>query len=662
MRILNAFIKESLKGLTCGALLFVTGVSAFAQTTTDAFTTVGTHTWIVPQGVTSITLEAWGAGGGGGGTESHVLTYSPRAGGGGGGAYSQIVLNVTPGEELTIEVGAGGIGGNAANDGMAGQFSSISILGTTILSAEGGQGGAYRTNDNQGTASGLGGASGIGFMYAGGAGGAVNNTDFGSGGGGAGGSNEAGSDGTPTAFGAGGNNGGGNGGIATTAADQNGHPGSAPGGGGGGSSRALLAGSNQGGEGARGEVRITYCPLPAQIDFISGEETPCEGTVQNYSVINDPTVTEYIWTLPSNWSGASTSNTIGVMTGGASGTITVEAVNGCGASVSQTLTIATTPLPSQPSSIIGNPVLCEGTSLVYSVTNDPTVDTYVWTLPADWTGSSDSNSIEVTAGNTSGTITVTTQNACGNSPVRILNVSSLAVPAQPSTITGEAILCQGTSSTYQVTVDPMATSYTWTLPTDWTGTSTSNTISITAGETSGTITVAAINQCGASINQTLAVSLNLISDEVTLSGNTLTATQSGAVYQWINCATGAPIAGGTQQSFSPSQPGEYKVLVFTPENCSAESACITVSGLSIDKNIFESVSIFPNPATNNVNISNLPSGSTIKMMDMTGKVIYSTQFISSTENIDLFDVKAGVYFLNIENKSGAITKKLVVKK
>ncbi|MFZ5785405.1 MAG: hypothetical protein ACOY3Y_03085, partial [Acidobacteriota bacterium] len=61
------------------------------------------QTFAVPAGVTSITVKAWGAGGGGrcGWTNAY---------GGGGGGFAQATLAVTPLEPLKILVGGGGKG------------------------------------------------------------------------------------------------------------------------------------------------------------------------------------------------------------------------------------------------------------------------------------------------------------------------------------------------------------------------------------------------------------------------------------------------------------------------------------------------------------------------------------------------------------------------
>lgn len=60
------------------------------------------QTFTVPSGVTKIKAKLWGAGGGGG----------KLVGNGGGGGYTYVEIPVTPGEQLTLYVPAGGYPGN----------------------------------------------------------------------------------------------------------------------------------------------------------------------------------------------------------------------------------------------------------------------------------------------------------------------------------------------------------------------------------------------------------------------------------------------------------------------------------------------------------------------------------------------------------------------
>ena len=206
-------------------LFFIfTTTTTFSQTT-DTFTASGS--WTVPTGVTSVTVQIWGAGGGGGGSNVNGSGGS----GGGSGAYSTRIVTVTPGA-YTFTIGTAGTAGtDAGGTGGTGGNSTITIGGFT-LSATGGTGGAGNS-----------GAVGSGGL---GSGGSTNNN------------------GNPGLLGgaSGGNGGsapnGGTGGTGNT--NGAGNPGGTPGAGGGGGERG--GGTQAGGAGARGEIRFTYT-LPA---------------------------------------------------------------------------------------------------------------------------------------------------------------------------------------------------------------------------------------------------------------------------------------------------------------------------------------------------------------------------------------------------------------
>jgi hypothetical protein len=125
------------------------------------FTVSGTIT--VPDGVTGILVELWGAGGGG---DCH---RSPAIGGGGGG-YTRAVVSVTPGNTYNVKVGNPGISGftsygvcnplgDAGTDGGATQITDSSA--NVLASAGGGGGGQLATY-----------VSGFGYACGGGSGGA----------------------------------------------------------------------------------------------------------------------------------------------------------------------------------------------------------------------------------------------------------------------------------------------------------------------------------------------------------------------------------------------------------------------------------------------------------------------------------------------------------
>jgi PKD repeat protein len=198
---------------------------------TQVITTPGPTTFIVPDGITCIQVEAWGGGGGGSDRPGFA-----GGGGGGGGGFGSGVLTVCPGDVLTIEVGAGGPGGDGTgSNGINGGNTSISHPSGSIT-AFGGAGGNSNGNGGNGSSAGFSGSVANSISYLGGNGGDGDGQEGGAGGGGAGnmgnGSNGANASGSSTPQGgAGGNDFGGDGGNGGN--DGGGEDGSPYGGGGG---------------------------------------------------------------------------------------------------------------------------------------------------------------------------------------------------------------------------------------------------------------------------------------------------------------------------------------------------------------------------------------------------------------------------------------------
>jgi hypothetical protein len=166
-------------------------------------------------------------------------------------------------------------------------------------------------------------------------------------------------------------------------------------------------------------------------------------------------------------------------------------------------------VPAQPGSISGNTTVAAGSSQTYSIAAVSGATSYTWTLPSGWSGSSASTSITTTVGSAGGTISVVANNSCGSGTARTLSVTvnTCNVPAQPGNISGNTNVTGGSSQTYSIAAVSGATTYTWTLPSGWSGSSTTTSITATAGSAGGTISVRANNSCGAGTARTLSVTV-----------------------------------------------------------------------------------------------------------------------------------------------------------
>jgi len=438
----------------------ITPLISFGQSP-QTFSTPGTYTFTVPAGVTSITVQAWGAGGGG---------SNPDDKAGGGGAFAgNNSLTVISGGTYTIKVGVGA-GAGTGDDGEDSSFGSIVI-------AKGGKGGA-----NSGTG-GLASASIGAIKFNEGDGGSSTNNG-GAGGGGAAGTSGVGAAGAGTnngngaTGGAGGNIGGGNGGNGGNN-NASGSNGSFPGGGGGEKGESS---SGSSGGGGNGQVIVSWCPTDA--GTLSGNQYIC--------TYNTTTTTFASTVLGGTWSSGSTSvatvnSSTGVVTAVSAGTATITytvASSGCATRTATRIVYVAntqasslgqisyngTPYPNTPSPALN---FCRGTtSLTFSITGIPGVSGYVWKGDPSWTinPAADGLSATVTFSPTanSNNIEVYASNGCsvtGTQSYIWLTLGS-GVPASVNIAASPSgAICSGTSVTFTATPTNGGTtpSYQWKL-------------------------------------------------------------------------------------------------------------------------------------------------------------------------------------------------------
>ena len=313
--------------------------------TSTTFTANGNFT--VPAGVTTVNVDAFGAGAGG-------STASSAAGGGGGGAYTKGAFTGTVGgNTIAVTVGAagnptsapgnfsratlaansitanGGLSTNSRTGGAGGAASAIS--GPTTASFDGGDGGNARSNAGGGNNEAGGGGGGSAFLNASGGNG----------------SNGGSSTNSQTAGGSGSGNGGGG---AAADGSPNASDGVFPGGGGGGRGENN---SSSSGDGANGVVYISYtCPTysltstaaTSAVCATSGTATvTLTGAAANlptgtYTVTYNrslPSATGLTATMTVTVAGSGTFNVSGLTTAGsATITITSLASSACSSTVS----------------------------------------------------------------------------------------------------------------------------------------------------------------------------------------------------------------------------------------------------------------------------------------------------------------------------------------
>ncbi|UKN01210.1 T9SS type A sorting domain-containing protein [Paracrocinitomix mangrovi] len=170
---------------------------------------------------------------------------------------------------------------------------------------------------------------------------------------------------------------------------------------------------------------------------------------------------------------------------------------------------------------------------------------------------------------------------------------------------------------------------------------------------------------GSSAGCDSTIQLNLTINQTDLfviqSQQNLTASQFGANYQWINCATQSAISGATNQSYIATQNGDYAVIIEL-NGCTDTSACYTVSGMGTDELEKFSVNIFPNPAKDMVHIQLTEKYDFInlELRDLSGRLVFESTY-NNTSKIELATpFTKGIYLLNISIDGENLSKRLLI--
>ena len=171
----------------------------------------------------------------------------------------------------------------------------------------------------------------------------------------------------------------------------------------------------------------------------------------------------------------------------------------------------------------------------------------------------------------------------GNGIATITYTSS--VPPTPGVITGSSSVCANATGNYSIVSIPGATTYTWTVPTGSTINSGQGTTSInlTAGNTSGNISVTVTVPCGTSLPSTFVLTI-IPSPVVTATssaasvcaGGSVTLTGGGAsTYTWDNNVIDAI-------SFVPTATTTYMVTGTDANGCvNTATTTVTVNPLPV---------------------------------------------------------------------------------
>lgn len=142
--------------------------------------------------------------------------------------------------------------------------------------------------------------------------------------------------------------------------------------------------------------------------------------------------------------------------------------------------------------------------------------------------------------------------------------------------------------------------------------------------------------------------------QVSQDAATLTASSNSGDYQWVDCGDNNAIIGETNQSFTPSENGNYAVEV-TEDGCVDQSECIDVVNVSVGVSFFTqaTLEIFPNPAHNAFVIrTDKASLFDLQIVATDGIVIREILKYQSGDPVDVSQLSGGVYFIKVQTEKG----------
>lgn len=270
---------------------------------------------------------------------------------------------------------------------------------------------------------------------------------------------------------------------------------------------------------------------------------------------------------------------------------------------------------------------------------------------------------------TPGTYNVSLTVGDGSSQTTVVQNSYITVVApttQPSAIAGFNVICEDGTGTYSVTNTPGAF-YNWTLPAGWFGTSSTNSIFVTANNSGGTLSVNANNSCGSSAASTIAISITV--DPV----GSFTSSNTGTDYTFTSTSSnGTSWAwdfgdGNTSTLENPTHTytvdGNYTVTLVVTNPCSSDTTTsnVVITGVGINEINQSELAIYPVPASDIVylKVTDDLIGTNYVITDLTGKIIMNGKFDSLVSKINILELSKGVYFVKLDELNG--TQKFIKK-
>jgi PKD repeat protein len=142
---------------------------------------------------------------------------------------------------------------------------------------------------------------------------------------------------------------------------------------------------------------------------------------------------------------------------------------------------------------------------------------------------------------------------------------------------------------------------------------------------------------------------------------TYTGTSSYDSLRWRFGDGGTSTLAAPAHTFAAS--GTYHVCVKVYNSCGFDSTCtdkvINLTGVNAIGN--EEINVYPNPVRDGIVIEHAAYGSNVRVLDMTGRTVYSGIITDNMQEIDVSSLASGPYALQITDTEGNRTTKTIIK-
>ncbi len=306
-----------------------------------------------------------------------------------------------------------------------------------------------------------------------------------------------------------------------------------------------------------------------------------------------------------------------------------------------------------------SPLLCDSLNLTINLNANLVAGaSYSWTGPNGFTSTAQTPSVANATPADSGwyVVTITGTTGCNTTDSTLFVVDTLAYAT--ITTTGSTTFCNGDSVTLTASA---GTSYLWSP-----GNQTTQAITVsTAGTYSSFVT--APNGCNGDAttpNTTVVVNPNPAIPVIAQIGNAISNTVSGTTYQWYLNGVIQPSKTTQNITITAAQNGNWNVVVSNTFGCSSTSNVLSTNVGINELAQSVSVAVYPNP-NNGLFTVEIKSASsqklTLRIFDVTGRVVYAAKTISKEKfTINMSDKAKGVYFLQLNNGTDIVSRKLIV--